>query len=301
MRFASIAIASCLLLLSGCTTAHPNAPQPSATKAPATQPDREASPGLALRMTGEWNIILILQREYLAREGPARRGLAFEELIKFLAPGTHEDHWTRPLKEGERNPNPISELEVLMLLGQPDKYYSGEWGAEMFYRYKNKTFVLTFGQKPSEDWAAILKFNSEGILTLVGVNEASVLMPPETSPGPATTRPAAATSEAGNGFLGVMLEPETWEDDRHLYYGTNLKIARVLSGSPAERAGLRVGEVITQINSVPVGEDLLKTVRRLHPGEEVTLTVRPSGKTSPSDNRTVRVTVGRRPFSTTQP
>jgi hypothetical protein len=301
MRFASTAIASCLLLLSGCSTSHPTGPEKIAVQAAATQQDREASPTFVLRLTHDWHRILSDQWAYLANEGPTHRGPLFADLAISLYPSIREGNVTRPPKEGEQNPNPISELEVLMLLGQPDKYYSDERGVEMFYRYKSPKPTIRFGARESEDWAAVFYVNANGILTSIGFNEASILMPPGPGHAAATTQPATPSDGAGNGFLGVALVPETWEKGGQVYEGTFPKIGQVLTGSPADRAGLHVGDVITELNSVFVGLDLAHVVRQYRPGEAVTLTVHPSGKTSPTDFREVRVTVGHRPSPTTQP
>ncbi|GAA1602178.1 hypothetical protein GCM10009789_65430 [Kribbella sancticallisti] len=58
------------------------------------------------------------------------------------------------------------------------------------------------------------------------------------------------------------------------------RVSEVTPGSPAQRAGLRTGDVITKINSQPVGsaEALIVAIRTHRPGESVKLDFERSGK-----------------------
>lgn len=81
----------------------------------------------------------------------------------------------------------------------------------------------------------------------------------------------------GRGYLGVELMQLTPELRAH--FGVpeerGVMIARVLEDSPAAKAGLRVGDVITAIEAEPVESpwDLSVGVRGKEAGEEVTLEV----------------------------
>jgi serine protease Do len=52
-------------------------------------------------------------------------------------------------------------------------------------------------------------------------------------------------------------------------------VAAVTAESPADRAGLRRGDIITRVDEVPVaqGGDLRRALRARSPGAQVTLTV----------------------------
>ena len=67
------------------------------------------------------------------------------------------------------------------------------------------------------------------------------------------------------------------------------RVSKVSTGSPAQRAGLRVGDVITQINSqvVDTAEALIVAIRTHRPGENVRLDYERGGKP-----RQVSVTLG---------
>lgn len=68
-------------------------------------------------------------------------------------------------------------------------------------------------------------------------------------------------------------------------------IAEVTPGSPADRAGLRVGEVITKVDGRPLDpvDGLVAYVRSKAPGDVIKVTVEKQGG---GDTRTVEVTVG---------
>lgn len=87
----------------------------------------------------------------------------------------------------------------------------------------------------------------------------------------------------------------------HAYLGVSLaatdgtagaEVAEVRSGSPAEEAGLRAGDVITTVDgqALASAEELQRLIELKKPGDEVELTVERDGAT-----RTVTVTLGSRP------
>jgi PDZ domain len=76
---------------------------------------------------------------------------------------------------------------------------------------------------------------------------------------PASARPAAASP--GNYRLGVQIEPVArWTGTSWVPYG--LRIVGVSPGSPAERAGIQTGNVLTSVNGVQVTslQDLLRAL-----------------------------------------
>ncbi|HJV30496.1 MAG TPA: trypsin-like peptidase domain-containing protein [Gaiellaceae bacterium] len=82
-------------------------------------------------------------------------------------------------------------------------------------------------------------------------------------------------------FLGVQLAEA---DD-------GAQVAAVTSGSPADRAGLKQGDLITEVDGEQVSaDDLRRAVAGHKPGDKVELTVRRDGGT-----QTVTATLGKRP------
>jgi len=80
-------------------------------------------------------------------------------------------------------------------------------------------------------------------------------------------------------YLGVWLEPADG----------GAGIAKVAAGSPADRAGLQQGDVITAIDGHTVSspDALVARITRLSPGDTVTITITRDGS-----NQTLRVTIG---------
>ncbi len=101
-------------------------------------------------------------------------------------------------------------------------------------------------------------------------------------------RIAAELIESGKveyAYLGVGVEDA---DD-------GARIAQVREGSPALEAGLREGDVVTEVDGEEVAsaDDLRHAVESRKPGDSLELTVRRDGETT-----TVTVTLGTRPSST---
>jgi hypothetical protein len=77
------------------------------------------------------------------------------------------------------------------------------------------------------------------------------------------------------GYLGVMLTPMTPELRAHqgAPEDAGVLVSKVIDGSPAARAGLRVGDVVTAVDSVAVAtpRDLAHAIRSREDGAAVTL------------------------------
>lgn len=73
---------------------------------------------------------------------------------------------------------------------------------------------------------------------------------------------------------------------------TGAMLQEVISGSPAEEAGLQIGDVITAVDGTPIDQNhrLVDVVGLYKPGDRVTLTVWRVG-----DTTTMRVTLGENP------
>ncbi|MFT4642031.1 MAG: serine protease Do [Verrucomicrobiales bacterium] len=82
-------------------------------------------------------------------------------------------------------------------------------------------------------------------------------------------------------FLGVQVDP----------YSTGMQIQRIFTGSPAEKAGLQVGETILTLDLTPIvsGAQFLETVRSKAPKDRILLTV----EDSEGDEREIKVRLGR--------
>lgn len=96
------------------------------------------------------------------------------------------------------------------------------------------------------------------------------------------TRPRVLTHVLGGGYLGVELTALTPELRRH--FGApedrGVMISRVREGSPAERAGLAVGDIVTDVDGEPVEGtwDMGVAIRRHQAGEEADLVVWRDGR-----------------------
>ena len=67
------------------------------------------------------------------------------------------------------------------------------------------------------------------------------------------------------------------------------KIDSVTSGSPADQAGIKAGDLVKELNGQPVadGVELIVKIRSFEPGDSITLTVQRDG-----DSRRYDVTLG---------
>ncbi len=101
---------------------------------------------------------------------------------------------------------------------------------------------------------------------------------PKAEPG----KPAPPAAPAGRPWLG--LQPEDVPDDLRakldLEEGVGLLVAEVVPDSPAEKAGLKKGDVLVRIDGKPAkGEEALAAfMRSARPGQEATLTILRQGK-----------------------
>jgi S1-C subfamily serine protease len=131
-----------------------------------------------------------------------------------------------------------------------------------------------------------------GITTAVGVSSVGVEGIGFATPIEIVTRVAdeiIATGQASSPYLGVEISPamEDTADGGSAAIGMN--VDSVVAGTAADQAGLRVGDVVTAINGVPVTtySDLVGQLRR-YPSETVI-------EIGLNDGRTLDVTLGQRP------
>jgi S1-C subfamily serine protease len=76
-------------------------------------------------------------------------------------------------------------------------------------------------------------------------------------------------------------------------------ITRVISGSPADEAGLKTGDVISAVNeqAFKSADDLADTIHSYQPGDEITLSISQPGTNEP---RQITVTLGENPENQSQ-
>jgi putative serine protease PepD len=93
-----------------------------------------------------------------------------------------------------------------------------------------------------------------------------------------------ATGKVEHAFLGVVIEDTE----------NGARLADIRTGSPADEAGLRPGDVVTEVDGEPIDSaDALRGAVESHkPGDEVELTLQRNGESA-----TVTVTLGTRPAS----
>ena len=114
-------------------------------------------------------------------------------------------------------------------------------------------------------------------------------------PAAGANRVVAELKENGSvsrGFIGVQIQPVTKEisEAMGLKDARGALIAETVAGSPAERAGLRSGDVITAVDGKELRDarDLSRRIAGYEPGKKVELTVKRKG-----DERKVDLEIGR--------
>jgi serine protease Do len=125
-------------------------------------------------------------------------------------------------------------------------------------------------------------FNTRG--EVIGVNTA-IFSPSGGSVGIGFAIPSGMVQEivaelqdegrVERGWLGVRIQPVTEDlaEGLDLDEAKGALIAEVTDDSPAEAAGLAVGDVVLSVNDKPIGDvrDLTRTIARLDPGEDAEL------------------------------
>jgi putative serine protease PepD len=103
-----------------------------------------------------------------------------------------------------------------------------------------------------------------------------------------TSEQLIATGHATYPVIGVVLDPTYDGEGVRVSADTTAAGPPVTRGGPADRAGIRPGDVITRFQGHPVtqGDQLIVAIRAQRPGDTVTLTVRRDGR-----EREVRLTL----------
>jgi len=106
--------------------------------------------------------------------------------------------------------------------------------------------------------------------------------------------------EISHPFIGVIGQSVTQElaTEEKLSVSEGAYVAEIAKGSGAEKAGIKVGDVITAVDGTPVRsmDDLILQIRRKKVGDEVVLTISRGGQTSE-----VTVVVGDKPAELSAP
>ena len=94
------------------------------------------------------------------------------------------------------------------------------------------------------------------------------------------------------GWLGVVIQEITPEIAETIGVKEGILVSQVAPGSPAEKAGLKVGDIIVAIDGEKVREvrELQFRVMKTPPGTEITLTILRGGK-----EQTIKAKVGEMP------
>ncbi|WP_448588284.1 Do family serine endopeptidase [Thermocrinis sp.] len=101
-----------------------------------------------------------------------------------------------------------------------------------------------------------------------------------------------AKGKVTRGWLGVVIQEITPEIAEAIGVREGILISQIAPNSPAERAGLKVGDIITTVNDERVREvrDLQFKIMKTPPGTEIKLTIIRDGK-----EQVVKVKVGEMP------
>ncbi|MBI1851680.1 MAG: PDZ domain-containing protein [Planctomycetes bacterium] len=103
-----------------------------------------------------------------------------------------------------------------------------------------------------------------------------------------------ATKASGPGFLGVMVQPLSEDRRKELEIETaaGVEIQSIVPGSPAEKAGLKSGDVILEVNGSSVGDaaELVAKIGSMKAGDKVEIV-----RVRDHESKKMKVTLGSRP------
>jgi S1-C subfamily serine protease len=101
-----------------------------------------------------------------------------------------------------------------------------------------------------------------------------------------------STGQAHNAWVGVSLDPSIAGGAGIAKSATTTNEAPITPGSPAAKAGLQAGDVITAVNGTRVTSvnQFVATIANYAPGDTVTLTVNRGGS-----NKSIKLTLGSQP------
>ena len=106
-----------------------------------------------------------------------------------------------------------------------------------------------------------------------------------------------ATGQAHNAYVGVSLDPTVSGGAGIAKSATASGSSPIVAGSPAAKAGLQAGDIITAVNGTHVASvnEFVGAIANYAPGTTVTLTVDRAGST-----KSIKLTLGSQPASAAQ-
>jgi putative serine protease PepD len=109
-------------------------------------------------------------------------------------------------------------------------------------------------------------------------------------------REIIATGQAHNAYVGVSLDPTVSGGAAIAKNSSTAGASPIVPRSPAAKAGLEAGDLITAVNGTPVASvnQFVATIANYAPGNTVTLTVNRNGQ-----SKSIKVTLGAQPASVT--
>ena len=215
--------------------------------------------------------------------------------------------------------NPKTQLKTVRL-GSSDKLRVGEWvaaiGSPFGLEYTVTAGIVSakgrvIGSGPYDDFiqtdASINPGNSGGPLInmqgeVVGINTMIIAggqgigfaIPVDQAKG--IIAQLKSDGEVTRGWLGVTIQD--LKGDLADYYGvkgqSGVLVADVVSGDPADRAGIKPKDIITKVNGkkITTSRDLTNLAADLGVGDTADVTILREGK-----QKTLQVKIGKRPFT----
>lgn len=108
------------------------------------------------------------------------------------------------------------------------------------------------------------------------LRSAAVLLALSSLPGVASASAQVAQAGARPGWIGVSFDVLTTGDERGPR--SEATITEVSEGSPAQRAGLHVGDHLISVNGMPARANLARLAQTLRPGDKVRVVVERDGR-----------------------
>lgn len=178
--------------------------------------------------------LLDLQRDYLEQETIEKRGPKFAKLMGAMR--VICDH-------SPKEDPPLSELEVLELLGPPDYGLSDKRGATFIYVCGNSAYSVNVGP--------------DGLVNRVGSGQ---LRDAHLSDAP-RWRPYYQRSAlpSGTSYLGI----EVAVDGEHAGGPNGLRVVGTVPDSPASKSMLKSGDLIVAINGKAIGRNDADVFRQI--------------------------------------
>ncbi len=187
-------------------------------------------------------------------------------------------------------------LSIKQVTGMTDGF--GGSDHQSFYPHKIPVLFAFTGlhkdyHRPSDDSDLINYAGMSRIADYLELIALDVIRRPERPTYLALTRPAQPPRNGGGDparsgtgvYLGTM--PDYADEGK-----SGLKLSGVSPGGPAEKAGIKGGDVIIKLGGKPVGTiyDFMESLGQYKPGDKVDVVVKRDGK-----DMTLPVTLGRRP------